>query len=248
VGQWLQALTTIGITYLDRGGKVRFQSGEEPPHERRPASPDHWFHPVERLQSLRSAVDGRIVFTTSFGIEAQALDPHDRRCGLDIELATLDTGRLFPSTYKLWAETEQRYGLKIQSFHPDPGGWRNSSPKRGSTASMTAGRRARAAATSASRADGACAGRRICLDRRSARRPVDARSGLKLATWDAERALIKVTPLFDWTREAIADFCAAHDVPINPLHAKAFRRSAASPAPAPSARRERARRPLVVGE
>ena len=36
-------------------------------------------------------------------------------------MATLDTGRLFPSTYKLWEETEERYGRRIRSYHPDRG-------------------------------------------------------------------------------------------------------------------------------
>ena len=41
--------------------------------------------PVERLQSLRETVDGRIVFSTSFGIEAQALTHMIAEAGLDIE-------------------------------------------------------------------------------------------------------------------------------------------------------------------
>ena len=180
-------------------------------------------NPVERLQSLRDAVDGRIVFTTSFGIEAQALTHMIAGAGLDIELATLDTGRLFPSTYKLWAETEQRYGLKIQSFHPDPGrlarfiaekgvnGFYDSRPARESCCDI---RKVEPMERALAGASAWVAGLRADQS--------DARSGLRLATWDGERGLIKVTPLFDWTREAIADFCAAHDVPINPLHAKGF--------------------------
>jgi hypothetical protein len=83
--------------------------------------------PVERLKSLRDAVDGRIVFTTSFGIEAQALTHMIAGAGLDIELATLDTGRPFPSTYKLWADTGGTASRSSPSI-PIPVGWRNSSP------------------------------------------------------------------------------------------------------------------------
>ena len=75
--------------------------------------------PLDRLRSLRAAVPGRIVFTTSFGLEDQALTHLIATGRLAIEIATLDTGRLFPSTYKLWQETEERYGLRIRSVHPD---------------------------------------------------------------------------------------------------------------------------------
>ena len=33
-------------------------------------------------------------------------------------MVTLDTGRLFPETYDLWAETERRYGLRIRAIYP----------------------------------------------------------------------------------------------------------------------------------
>ena len=74
-----------------------------------------------RLALVRSRLPGRLVFTTSFGLEDQAIthaictaDP-----GADIEIVTLDTGRLFPETYDLWAETEERYGRRIPAYAPD---------------------------------------------------------------------------------------------------------------------------------
>jgi phosphoadenosine phosphosulfate reductase len=45
---------------------------------------------------------------------------------------------------------------------------------------------------------------------------------MDLASWDEERQLIKIAPLFDWTRARVADFCAEHAVPINELHAQGF--------------------------
>ena len=59
------------------------------------------------------------MFTTSFGLEDQVLT-HQlcRESDADVEIATLDTGRLFPQTYDLWAETERRYGRRIRAFYP----------------------------------------------------------------------------------------------------------------------------------
>jgi phosphoadenosine phosphosulfate reductase len=37
-----------------------------------------------------------------------------------------------------------------------------------------------------------------------------------------EHGLIKVAPLFDWSRDRVAGFAAAHDVPVNPLHARGY--------------------------
>jgi len=75
--------------------------------------------PWQRLASLRDAVDGRIVFTTSFGLEDQALAHMIFDASLAIEVVTIDTGRLFPATYKLWADTEDRYARRIHAFYPN---------------------------------------------------------------------------------------------------------------------------------
>jgi len=50
----------------------------------------------------------------------------------------------------------------------------------------------------------------------------DAREAVQLAQWDEARAMLKVSPLFDRTRDQVAAFCADNDVPINPLHAQGF--------------------------
>ena len=74
---------------------------------------------TERLRSAVAAINGRIVFTNSFGIEGQLLAHHIFTEKLPIEVVTLDTGRLFPETYKLWQETEERYGVRIRPIYPE---------------------------------------------------------------------------------------------------------------------------------
>src|SRR5882672_10793402 len=75
-----------------------------------------------RLAALRARTSGRIVFTTSFGIEDQAIGHAIFTQGLAIDVVTLDTGRLFPQTFELWAQTEQRYGRRILAVYPDRAG------------------------------------------------------------------------------------------------------------------------------
>ena len=72
----------------------------------------------ERLARFRRQVEGKAVFTTSFGLEDQVIHHLIAEQNIDIEIATLDTGRLFRETYELWAETERRYGRRIQAYYP----------------------------------------------------------------------------------------------------------------------------------
>lgn len=74
--------------------------------------------PIDRLRKLREEIAGRIVFTTSFGLEDQVILQMLVENDIDVDLVTLDTGRLFPQTYDLWAETEQRFGRRISAIYP----------------------------------------------------------------------------------------------------------------------------------
>ena len=48
------------------------------------------------------------------------------------------------------------------------------------------------------------------------------RQDMGLITADASKNLLKLSPLFDWTRDKVTDFAAAHGVPINSLDEKGF--------------------------
>ena len=48
------------------------------------------------------------------------------------------------------------------------------------------------------------------------------RQDMALVTAEPDRGLIKLNPLFDWTREQLLGFISAKDIPVNPLHAKGF--------------------------
>ncbi|HEY9552536.1 phosphoadenylyl-sulfate reductase [Allosphingosinicella sp.] len=179
--------------------------------------------PAERLEALREAVPGRIVFTTSFGLEDQALAHLIFKGRLDIEVVTLDTGRLFPSTYKLWADTEERYGVRIRSYHPD----------QAALATQIADAGINGFYHSKEARLGCCQVRKVeplghALKGASAwvtglrADQSDQRGRVELAGWDEERGLIKVSPLFDWSREEVVRFTEAARVPVNPLHAQGF--------------------------
>jgi phosphoadenosine phosphosulfate reductase len=61
---------------------------------------------------------GKIVFTTSFGYEDQVITDMIFRNGFPIEVVTLDTGRMFEETYKVYRSTLEKYGKAHKSFFP----------------------------------------------------------------------------------------------------------------------------------
>ena len=69
--------------------------------------------------SLVSGLGGRVVFTTSLGIEDQVITAEIGTHRLPIDIATLQTGRLFAETLSLIAETESQYDVKIQRYEPE---------------------------------------------------------------------------------------------------------------------------------
>ncbi len=60
-----------------------------------------------------------MIFTTSFGIEDQIITHFICENDLPVEIATLDTGRLFPETYKVFNETIKKYKVPIKVFFPE---------------------------------------------------------------------------------------------------------------------------------
>ena len=179
--------------------------------------------PADRMVALRRAIDGPIVFTHGFGIEGQLLLHWICERGIDIDVVTLDTGRLFPETYELWSLTERRYGRRIRAIYPNNRSLEKLVARQG--------------------IDGiydSTEAREACCDVRKVRPLNRALSGAKawltgvradqnevrhaagLLGYDAARGLLKFNPLFDWTRADVLTEVAARNVPVNGLHAKGF--------------------------
>src|SRR5262245_3112362 len=72
----------------------------------------------QRLLRMRREVLGTIIFTTSFGLEDQVILHALRQHPVEVEIVTLDTGRLFPQTHDVWTDSERRYGIRIRSVYP----------------------------------------------------------------------------------------------------------------------------------
>ena len=176
-----------------------------------------------RLARIRGELDGPIVFTTSFGLEDQVVLHHICEAGLDIDVVTLDTGRLFPETYTTWEETEQRYGRRIRAIYPQHAALEELIATQGINGFYHA-KEARIACCDVRKVEPlkrALAGAQGWITGLRADQSA-GRSKVGLVTADVERNLLKFNPLIDWSRQAAQDFVAAHEVPINVLHQKGF--------------------------
>ncbi|CAH0339895.1 phosphoadenylyl-sulfate reductase [Rhizobium sp. CECT 9324] len=177
---------------------------------------------TERLRIV-AAHEGRAVFTTSLGIEDQVITAAIGLARLPIDVSTLETGRLFKETVDLIAETEERFGISIQRFTPKQDDVDAYAAKFGlngfyeSVEARHACCHVRKLVPLAEALDGA---RYWVTGLR--RGQSGNRATTPFAEYDAERDLIKINPLADWSIEAINAYVEAESVPINPLHARGY--------------------------
>jgi phosphoadenosine phosphosulfate reductase len=179
--------------------------------------------PVQRVRLLRQRIDGSLVFTTSFGLEDQALTHLIAAAGVDVRFVTLDTGRLFPETYTVWAETEQRYNIRIDVFHPAAEELEALVARQGINGfySSPAARKACCAVRKLVPLGRALAGSAGWITGLRADQS-DLRRDMRFVSYETDHGLLKANPLFDWSRDQVAALVEAENIPNNPLHKRGF--------------------------
>lgn len=181
----------------------------------------------ERLRLIERAFPGetlRVAFSTSLGIEDQAVIDAIARTGADVDVFTLDTGRHFAETLEVLDRSMQRYAnVKIRVVTPEASetedlvardsvfGFRSSIEARKACCDV---RKVRPLNRALSGAAGWITGLR--------RGQSSGRSAVEFATWDNVFGLVKINPIADWSLEVLEDYINEHDVPINALHAQGF--------------------------
>jgi phosphoadenosine phosphosulfate reductase len=174
---------------------------------------------------LREALikHGRVVYASSLGAEAIVLTDLIWTRAADIDIVTIDTGRLPDETLQLLERIERRYGRRIQVFYPDAGavegyvrgnginGFYNSLEQRLACCHV---RKVepfkRAVAGYAAWVTGV---RRGQSELRSYAQPVSL---------DEQSGLTKYSPLLEWTEQDIWDYIRALKLPYNPLHDRGY--------------------------
>jgi phosphoadenosine phosphosulfate reductase len=178
---------------------------------------------TDRIALISARIPGRIAFSTSLGMEDQAVLHAIAAAKAAIDVFTLETGRHFPETLDTLDASSQRYGLKIRAVYPDAAelealvardginGFRQSIDNRKACCEV---RKVRPLNRALAGATGWITGLR--------RDQSAGRGTVPFAERDAAGSIIKLNPLADWTLPQLEAYIAAHDIPINALHARGF--------------------------
>ncbi|HEV7872869.1 MAG TPA: phosphoadenylyl-sulfate reductase, partial [Enterovirga sp.] len=159
----------------------------------------------------------------SLGIEDQALTHALALAKSRTEIVTLDTGRLFPETYDVWAETESAYGIRIQAYAPEREAEERFVREEGINGfrHSVAARQACCGFRKVEPLGRALSGASVWFTGLRAGQSAN-RAETPLAEADADRGLIKVNPLADWTRADVDAFVKDNLIPYNVLHDRGF--------------------------
>jgi phosphoadenosine phosphosulfate reductase len=178
---------------------------------------------ADSISEMVSIFPGKVVFTTSFGIEDQVITHIIFRNELPVDVVTLDTGRLFPETYKVFSETILRYGKKIDVFFPDYNDVERMVSEKGPF-SFYLSRENRIEC---------CKVRKVIPLKRALKDKSVWISGIRAAQsenrstmvdleYDEDKQVIKFHPLLSWTLEDVESFIRENDIPYNSLHNKGY--------------------------
>jgi len=173
-------------------------------------------------QVLRWAFDkfGRdVAISSAFGAEGMTLIDMAWRIQPKFRLFTIDTEFLFPETYNLMDQIEDRYGVRIEKVY--------------SLLSPEEQERQHGAALWGRDPDQCCNLRKVEPLRRklgelrawitSIRRDQTSfRSTARKVEWDAKFGLVKINPIADWSTKQVWRYLHDYKVPYNPLHDQNF--------------------------
>ncbi|MBE3085949.1 MAG: phosphoadenylyl-sulfate reductase [Bacteroidetes bacterium] len=177
----------------------------------------------ERLEKLVSLFPGRIIFTTSFGIEDQVITHKIFSNNLPVKVVTLDTGRLFPETYEVFSQTIIKYHKKINVYFPEYETVEKMITEKGpfSFYESKENRQECCRLRKVAPLNRALMGMECWISGIRADQS-DNRSHMNWLEYDEDKKLFKFYPLFDWSFEDVNNFIKENNVPYNILHDKGF--------------------------
>jgi phosphoadenosine phosphosulfate reductase len=178
--------------------------------------------PPERIVAwmLERFAGRRLAMTTGFGMEGCALIDMIARHGVPVPVLYLDTGFLFSETLRLRDRLAARYPHLVF--------------KRRASSLTPEAQDARFGPELWAREPDACCALRKVEPMREALDDVDvwvtglmrsqspSRAGLRVAEWDWQYQLLRVSPLAGWDRSTVWEYVQRHDVPYNELHDRGY--------------------------
>ena len=179
----------------------------------------------DSIRQLRGAVatHGKVCYATSLGAESMVLTDLVWTEAAEIDVFTVDTGRLFPETHDLIERLEHRYGQRLKILHPDARAVESWVTQHGINGFRTGTDERR----------GCCAIRKVEPFRRGIAgyaawvtgiraEQSDLRASAQPSEWDAENGLYKVSPMLDWSDAEVWQYIRAKRLPYHSLHDAGF--------------------------
>lgn len=178
---------------------------------------------VESLTFLTENFKGKVAFSTSLGQEDQVITDIIFKNNIDIQVFTLDTGRLFNQTYDLLDLTIAKYKKKIKVYFPESAEVEDFVNTKGlnSFYDSVENRKACCAIRKVNPLKRALKDVEVWVTGLRAEQSAN-RLAMKAIEWDNNFKLIKYNPLIDWSLEKTVNYLKENKVPYNPLHEQGF--------------------------
>ncbi|GAB3990553.1 phosphoadenylyl-sulfate reductase [Spirosoma daeguense] len=178
---------------------------------------------VEALRKLADLFPGEIVFSTSLGYEDQVITDLILSNNIPIKIFTLDTGRMFSETYSVWKKTNDRYGVKIETYFPKADAVEKLLTDKGpySMYESIENRKECCFIRKIEPLNRALAGNKVWITGIRAEQSANRQTMTQLE-WDDAHNLFKFHPIMDWSFEQVKQYVKDNHVPYNPLHDRGF--------------------------
>lgn len=178
---------------------------------------------AEQLHFLVNRFPNQVVFSTSFGLEDQAITFLIVSHQIPVKLFTLDTGRVFPETYSTWSRTIEKYRVPITAYYPEATTLQTFISEKGPNSfyESVENRKQCCFIRKVEPLKRALQGNKIWITGIRSEQSPD-RSEIPILEWDESNQIIKYHPLLHWTWGQVKQFVSRNDVPYNPLHDKGF--------------------------
>ena len=177
----------------------------------------------EIISYLNGTYGKDAVFSTSFGIEDQVITHLLSEVGRNIDIFTLETGRLFPETYKVWSRTLEKYELPIKAYYPATDRVEKMVSTKGPSSfyNSVEDRKECCGIRKIEPLHRAVKGYKVWITGIRAEQSPN-REDMRAVEYDAANNILKIHPLFHWTLAEVEAYIKAHQVPYNLLHDKGF--------------------------
>lgn len=176
---------------------------------------------ADSIQQLHDAVarHEKVCYASSLGAESVVLTDLIWTHAPQIEIFTIDTGRLYPQTHDLIDRLQRRYGRSIKIYYPDACG----------VESWVARHGVNGFRDGPQQRHGCCAARKLEPFRRGIEGFAAWVTGIRAAQspnralahaleWDTTHGLHKLSPLLAWSEEDVWRYIHAMGLPYHALH------------------------------